>query len=147
MRTSPRFLGRVTTEQRDRHALLKRPPKSEVEQVEEILKTLDPRIQKVLATLKRDFSERIKVNELADNVGLSVSRFQHIFHKETGKSIKTALKEIRLCEAMKLLGDIQLSIKQICFIVGYCCPTDLGRDIKRNFGGSPVHFRRNSRIH
>lgn len=144
---SPRFLGNITREQHGRHGLLKRPPKSEVAQVEGILKALDPRIQRVLAVLKRDFRQRIKVGELAKDVGLSASRLQHIFHKETGKSIKTALKEIRLCEAMKLLGDLQLSIKQICFIVGYCCPTDLGRDIRLNFGGSPVPFRRNSRIH
>jgi AraC family transcriptional regulator, arabinose operon regulatory protein len=102
---------------------------------------IDRRVQKVSQILRRDFNQRINVADLARDIGLSTSRLQHLFRKQTGQTIKGTLKRIRLENAIRLLDDPGLSIKEISFMVGYCCTQDFCRDLKNRCGYTPSVFR------
>ena len=97
----------------------------------------DMRVRKVLGILQRDFHKHITVTDLASQVGLSSSRLQHLFRRTTGRTMKQELKKIRLQQGLRLLKLRQLSVKQVCFRIGYCCSQDFSRDFKRYHGHSP----------
>ena len=59
---------------------------------------MDPRIAQALATIRGDYGQCLRVSHLATQVGLSRSRFEHLFKNETGDTLKSRLRGLRLKE-------------------------------------------------
>lgn len=65
------------------------------------------------------YSEPITLDDVCSAVGFSVSYFSTMFKKETGEGFAKYLKRIRIERAKELLQDTNLSIAEICELVGY----------------------------
>jgi len=92
--------------------------------------------------VKSEFHRPLAVGDIASRVGLSRSRFETLFKRETGSHFKTYIRRVRLTEAKALLGNRRLRIKEVAFHVGYCWTPNFSRDFKNLFGTTPSHFRR-----
>ncbi len=105
---------------------------------------MDTRILRTIAGMEADPAQRLAVTRVAAEVGLSRSRFEHLFKKSTGEGYKSRLRRLRLTRAKLLLADYRLSIKEICFRSGYPAPSSFSHDFKKLFGVSAAHFRHNT---
>jgi len=105
---------------------------------------IDYRVATALRMIEENYNERLTVRQLAQHLGLSDSRFKHLFAERTGSTFKIQLRKVRLENAKHLLNDCALSVKEVCFKVGYSYLPNFCRDFKKRFGETPSQFKRQS---
>jgi len=103
---------------------------------------MDPRISRAAGAIERDRSRRMSVREAAAQLGLSRSRFEHLFKQETTESFTSCLRRLRLEKAKSLLADPSLRVKEVAAQCGYSTARSLERDFKRCFRLPPREWRR-----
>lgn len=96
------------------------------------------RIAKVIGVLNREFTQPLKVGELAKEASMSHSSFYHHFKEVTGMSPIQFQKQLRLQEARRLLLTEDLEAAEAAFQVGYESPSHFSREYSRKFGLSPM---------
>lgn len=105
------------------------------------------RVSKVIQRLRQDYNEQILMDELAAEIGVSVSTLHHSFKDVTGLSPLQFQKHIRLQEARRLMVTEDISAEEACFQVGYNSASQFSREYRRIFGlppGSDVRRLQNS---
>lgn len=95
------------------------------------------RISKAVAHLRQHFDEPVRIEEVAHELGMSVSRFHHHFKSVTAMSPLQYQKQIRLQEARRLMLSEDLDAASAGFRVGYEDPAYFSRDYKKQFGAPP----------
>jgi AraC-like DNA-binding protein len=95
------------------------------------------RIGVAIDWIRRNFTEQIRVEALADMAALSVSAFHRHFKAVTALSPLQYQKRIRLLHARSQLIAGQGSATSIAFSVGYESPTQFSREYARLFGLPP----------
>lgn len=95
------------------------------------------RIARAIATLKRDYAQRLRIEDLARAAGMSLSAFHSHFRSVTATTPLQFQKSLRLIEARRLLLTAGQSVAQAAFAVGYESPTQFSRDFSRRFGLAP----------
>jgi transcriptional regulator GlxA family with amidase domain len=106
--------------------------------------TTDSRILRALAAIEIDYAQRWRVSQLAEQAGLSRSRFEHLFKQQTGDTFMLRLRDVRLTHAKSLLSDNSLSVKDIGFRCGYSSSASFSPDFKKTFHVSPTQYRRST---
>ena len=102
---------------------------------------MDPRIRLALEILDRELDHPLLVNMISSRLGLSGSRFEHLFKLETGKGFKARVKEARLEKAKELLLDPTRRVKEVASAVGFNFPPNFTREFTRRFGQPPSKHR------
>lgn len=95
------------------------------------------RISKAIGHMREHFDETLKVEEVARNVGMSVSGFHFHFKSVTAMSPLQFQKQMRLQEARRLMLGEDLDAASAGFRVGYEDPAYFSRDYKKLFGAPP----------
>ena len=95
------------------------------------------RIGVAISWIRRNFSQQIRVEALAEMAALSVSAFHRHFKAVTALSPLQYQKRIRLLHARSLLISGQGSATSIAFGVGYESPNQFSREYARLFGLPP----------
>ena len=95
------------------------------------------RISKAIGRLREHFNEPLKVEDIARELGMSVSGFHHHFKSVTAMSPLQFQKQIRLQEARRLMLGEDLDAASAAFRVGYEDPSYFSRDYKKIFGAPP----------
>jgi AraC family transcriptional regulator of arabinose operon len=108
---------------------------------EQAASTIDERVREAMAFLERNLANKILLDDLADAVGLSVSRLSHLFKAETGQSPQQYLERTRIDRAAELLQRTTFSIKQIAAAVGFDSPFYFSLRFKARTKKSPKAFR------
>jgi transcriptional regulator GlxA family with amidase domain len=103
---------------------------------------MDPRVQVGIRLVEESRACGVTVTALAGRVGLSRSRFEHLFRTETGLTAKDFVRRTRLTAAKDLLGNWTLSVKQVAAKVGYRYCPDFCRDFREEFGVTATQYRR-----
>lgn len=103
---------------------------------------MDRRIEVVISKIETRFSVSWDTPTLAKLVGLSPSRFRHLFKQETGTSPARYLKDFRLRKAETMLRTTFLSVKQIVKAVGIESNSHFVRDFRKMYGTTPTAYRR-----
>jgi AraC family transcriptional regulator of arabinose operon len=83
----------------------------------------------------------VNAEKLATEVELSVSRLQHLFKHQTGRTLKQYRKGLVLRKAAQLLSGTFLPIKRIASECGYRSPVNFTQDFRHRFGKSPRQCR------
>jgi len=95
------------------------------------------RISKAIGRLREHFNKPLKIEDIARELGMSVSGFHHHFKSVTAMSPLQFQKQIRLQEARRLMLGEDLDAASAGFRVGYEDPAYFSRDYKKIFGAPP----------
>ncbi|MBR6760414.1 MAG: helix-turn-helix transcriptional regulator [Oscillospiraceae bacterium] len=85
----------------------------------------------------RDWS----IDDMAKELSLSRSRFQHLYSETFGVSVNKDLITSRLARAKELLATTDLSINDIAIDIGYNGISYFLRQFKAAFGVTPMQYR------
>ncbi len=96
------------------------------------------RIAQAVEKISRDLSQPMRVEELARDIGMSVSSFHCHFKAVTAMSPLQFQKQLRLREARRLLVGEHIDAATAGFRVGYDDASHFNRDYKRLFGTPPM---------
>ena len=105
---------------------------------------MDARIKLALEIIRRKLEERVSVTDLARLLGLSPSRFEHLFKAETGRTFRAYTQDTRLKKVSEMLRDPTLRVKEVAAATGYSYARNLTRDYRKRCGRSPSQSRTSS---
>ncbi len=94
-------------------------------------------IGRAIDRLKDGFREPLVIGDLAEQVGMSSSRFHHHFKRLTSMSPLQFQKWLRLTEARRLMLVQGADASAAAFDVGYESPSQFSREYARQFGEPP----------
>jgi AraC-like DNA-binding protein len=95
------------------------------------------RITKAIGHLRDHFDEPLQMEDIARELGMSVSGFHHHFKSVTAMSPLQFQKQIRLQEARRLMLSENLDAASAAVRVGYEDPAYFSREYKKQFGAPP----------
>lgn len=95
-------------------------------------------IARVIEWLKNNYSQPLKIEELAARARMSSSSFHSHFRSMTALSPLQFQKHLRLHEARRLMLAEQLDAASAAFEVGYESPSQFSREYNRLFGAPPL---------
>ena len=96
------------------------------------------RIAKALERLRQDFDRSLRIEDIAGEVGMSVSGFHYHFKAVTAMSPLQFQKQMRLQEARRLMLGEDLDAASAGYHVGYGDASQFSREYKRLFGQPPI---------
>ncbi len=96
------------------------------------------KIAKAIAWLRQNYRHRLRIEELARHVGMSVSSLHHHFSVVTAMTPMQYQKRLRLHEARKLMLVERLDVGSAGYHVGYQSPSQFSREYSRLYGLSPL---------
>jgi AraC-like DNA-binding protein len=96
------------------------------------------RVAKAISWLRDNFSQPMKVEELADLVHMSPSSFHEHFKSVTSMSPLHYQKVLRLQEARRLMLSAMMDATSASQRVGYLSPSQFSREYSRFFGNAPT---------
>jgi AraC-like DNA-binding protein len=96
------------------------------------------RIAQAITWLRGNFMRPLRVEHLADQVGMSVSSLHHHFKAVTAMTPIQFQKQLRLHEARRLMFVEQMDVGTAGYSVGYQSPSQFSREYSRLYGQSPL---------
>lgn len=96
------------------------------------------RIAKAVALIKANFTEQLRVEELAEQANMSISSFHRHFKKVTSMSPLQYQKQLRLLEARQRMLAEDIDATQAAYQVGYKSSSQFSREYSRMFGAPPI---------
>lgn len=104
---------------------------------------MDLRIKKAYDIIKLRFREKLLLDLLAQEVGLSPFYFHRLFKKEMNETPTECISRIRLERAAHLMViDSRLSMTDIAYDCGFSSPSDFSRAFFKKFGETPLELSR-----
>jgi AraC-like DNA-binding protein len=101
------------------------------------LGTYPPHLASAVARLRQNFNKPLRIEEIANEFGMSVSSFHHRFKAVTGMSPLQFQKRLRLQEARRLMLGEDLDAASAASRVGYRDASHFNREYKHLFGVPP----------
>jgi len=101
------------------------------------------RIEKVYKYVKDNYAQKLKLDDAAKMVNMSVISFSRLIKQRTGKTFIDFVNEIRLGYATRWLIESNKSISEICFECGFNNISNFNRAFKKRQGCTPSEFRVN----
>jgi transcriptional regulator GlxA family with amidase domain len=95
-------------------------------------------IARAIDWLKGNFTQPLRIDDLATQVNMSASTFHHHFRQLTAMSPLQYQKTLRLNEARRLMLTERLDAATAAFQVGYESPSQFSREYNRIFGAPPL---------
>ena len=99
-------------------------------------------MQQVLTHLVENFTQDIRLPDLARQLGMSEWAFSRFFKKNTGNSFTDYLTTLRIGFACKLLADTTRPVTDVCFEAGYANVSNFNRVFRAQRGMTPSAYRR-----
>lgn len=96
------------------------------------------RVARATARLRREFDQPLRIEDVAQDLGMSVSCFHHHFKSVTAMSPLQFQKQLRLQEARRLMLSENLDATSAGFHVGYDDASHFNSEYKRLFGEPPM---------
>jgi transcriptional regulator GlxA family with amidase domain len=95
-------------------------------------------IARAIDWLKGNFTQPLRIDDLAARASMSSSTFHHHFRSITALSPLQYQKQLRLQEARRLMLAEHLDAATAAFEVGYESPSQFSREYNRLFGAPPL---------
>jgi len=100
--------------------------------------SLAQRVGQAITMIKEDFAEPLRIDTLAQKIGMSPSSLHYHFKRVTTMSPLQFQKSLRLQEARRLLMVEEMEASNVAFQVGYESPSQFSREYARLFGLPPL---------
>lgn len=101
----------------------------------------DGRIRRAVAFIGDRLGEKLRVDDVAEAVGLSPSRLAHLFREEMGETLQGHIEARRMQLAVDLLRQTSFPIKRIAASAGFDSQFYFSQRFRRFMGLSPQQFR------
>jgi AraC-like DNA-binding protein len=95
-------------------------------------------IARAIDWLKGNFTQPLRIDDLAAQASMSSSTFHHHFRSMTALSPLQFQKQLRLREARRLMLAERMDAATAAFQVGYESPSQFSREYNRLFGAPPL---------
>lgn len=99
------------------------------------------RVRKVEEYIRENFKQDIRLQTLADLVGMTTTSFSRFFKLRTGRTVSDYIIDIRLGHAARMLADSTTSVVEICYECGFNNVSNFNRIFKKRKGCPPTVFR------
>ena len=99
------------------------------------------KIDLIFSHVRSNFTQQITLDEIAEEVHMTVPAFCRYFKKVTGKTFTQFVNEFRIVHATKLLAENPSSITDICFESGFNNFSHFNKLFKKFTGKSPLKYR------
>ncbi|MFP2996604.1 AraC family transcriptional regulator [Spongiivirga sp. MCCC 1A20706] len=100
------------------------------------------RLETVLQYIQKNYSRKLLVAEVADQIHMSPSAFSHYFKKHTLKSFASYLMEMRLGKAAQLLQHSELPVGDVSVESGFQNVSHFNRSFSKYYNTTPLKFRK-----
>lgn len=98
-------------------------------------------ILKAMKYIKENYKIEITLEDIAREVNISPHYFSKLFKDEVGENFIDYITSLRIQKSKELLSENNLSIKEICFEIGYGDPNYFSRIFKRIVGITPTDYK------
>lgn len=99
-------------------------------------------VKKVKEYVQRHYGEAMTMEDMAEEIHLSVNYVRSIFKEGTGQTILEYITDFRFMKACELLKDPSLKIKDVGNRVGYENISYFGSVFTKRYGMTPNEYRR-----
>ncbi|MES2716180.1 MAG: helix-turn-helix domain-containing protein [Pseudomonadota bacterium] len=99
-------------------------------------------INAIVNRLVADVAQPLQAGDLADELGMSESRFSRFFRRATGNSFTDFVNRVRINRACQLLMESDRRVGDICYEVGFNNLANFNRRFLEIKGLTPSEFRR-----
>ena len=99
------------------------------------------RVLKVKDFINTHISDSLRLEQLADLVGMTPTAFSRFFKLRTGKNLSEYIIDIRLGLAARRLVDTADSVSEICWSCGFNNLSNFNRLFRSRKGCNPTEFR------
>jgi AraC-like DNA-binding protein len=103
-----------------------------------ILRGYTSSIAQAVARLRHDFDQPLRIEQMAQELGMSVSGLRQHFKAVTAMSPSQFQKQLRLQEARRLMLSEDLDAQAAAYRVGYNDASHFNREYKSLFGIPPI---------
>lgn len=103
-------------------------------------------LKKAVQYVEDHYSYDIKIQDIADWIGIDRTYLYRIFVKATGLSPKAYLTQYRLEHAMRMLCVSRYSITEIGYSCGFCDMVSFHNHFRKKTGMTPGAYRKENRI-
>lgn len=119
--------------------------------VEEVIETvggaqtkkLTKVVEQAKAYIDAHFAAELTLETIAAQLCISVTHLSRLFKAQTGQSFVDYVTSVRLEKAKELLKATDMSIKQVCYKVGFNDPNYFSKVFKRSVGVTPGEYKSN----
>lgn len=102
-------------------------------------------VNKVAEYIEENFASKIRVEALAQTMGLDRMYLRNLFVKHTGMSTMEYIMTTRMNHAKRMLNDDSLSVSEVANAVGYTDVLCFSKAFKSFTGVSPSEYRSDNR--
>ena len=99
------------------------------------------RVRKVQRYVLSHYKEEIRLQQMADLVGMTPTAFSRFFRLRMGRTFSDFLIDTRIGAATRFLVDTSMSVSEICYQSGFNNISNFNRIFLRKKGCSPTAFR------
>lgn len=99
-------------------------------------------IHSAIAFIEKHYTESISLEEVANHVGLTPQYFSTYFKEEMDCNLIDYITKLRIEKAKEIIRNSQMSVQEICFIVGYHDPNYFSRIFKKYVGVTPTKYKK-----
>ena len=100
------------------------------------------RINKIFNYIKKNYKDKVCLEEASNLICMTKPSFCRYFKKHTGKRFTEFLNEYRINNALKLLAQTEMDIKNICYECGFNNFSHFNRLFKNTLNLTPSEYRR-----
>jgi YesN/AraC family two-component response regulator len=103
-------------------------------------------LQRALRFIERNFRSQLKLEQAANEAGMSISCFERHLKQRTGMSFTAYVNGLRIARARELLGMTSSSMLQIALTCGFGNQSHFNRVFKRITGLTPGEYRKTAPV-
>lgn len=102
---------------------------------------MNPHVLRAIEYMSKNYRTQITVNDISEAVHISEKYMRELFKKETGRSMKAYLTDLRLSAAKTLLSNSKYNVTEVANLSGFPEYRNFVRVFKERFGKTPTDYR------
>jgi AraC-like DNA-binding protein len=102
----------------------------------------DRLVERARVILMERCTQRVSVEDVAQELGVSYSYFRRVFRERTGVSAKQHLVSLRIRRAQDIFANTDKSIKEVAGLLGFSSAFHLSSQFQLLVGCSPSEYKR-----
>lgn len=99
-------------------------------------------LRELLLYIHAHYKQHLTLHDLADYANMSDASVSRYIKKHTGKNFEDYLRDIKLCEAIRLLIHTNRQITDIALEQGFSSPSAFNKSFRAVFGMAPGQYRK-----